>query len=168
MAIMYSDKAKGVSPAADSNAATLQPLQGTVPAITCVHDAQTATVEAKVTLTSLAANDIIVALPLPAGHVPVDLYVTSDDLDTANTVTLTVAQLLQDFSDVVAAAASDFLTASTIGQAGGVARATVVAGLRLAASTQDRWIGVKVVAGGTLNGSPVLTVVMSYRASSGD
>ena len=169
--ISYMDKAVGVTPAADHNAGTAFPNDGTIPALTGFTDGQTITVESKVTLTSavnqVATGDIIVGLPIPPLHVPVDCFIIADDMDSGTTVTLTVAELNQDFTDIVAN--TSFITASTVGQAGGVARATVVDGLRLPPVTRNRWIGIKVAAGVTgLNANAVLSLVVSYRPSNAD
>ncbi len=178
--IRYMDKATGVTPATSNtatgaptagDATTNVPADGTYPAITAVHDAQTVTVESKITLTAavdpLATNDIYVALPLPAYHVPVDCILCADDIDTGAGLTMTVAALKQDFTDIVAS--TNLITASTVGQAGGVARASVVDGLRLPAVAYPRWIGIKIAAGAAgLNANAVLSLVFSYRASNGD
>lgn len=169
--ISYMDKAAGVTPAANHDAGTSYPNEGTVPSIQAFTEGNTITVESKVTLTAaanqMATNDIIVALPVPANHVPVDCMLLSDDIDSGASLTMTVAELNQDFTDIVAN--TNLITASTIGQAGGVARASVVDGLRLAPVQRTRWFGVKVAAGvAGLNANAVLGLVMSYRASNAD
>lgn len=108
---------------------------------------------------TLAAADIIGLCLLPADHIPCDFTLESTDLDTNGTptLTLTVAVLNAGNTDVVAS--TDFITASTIGQTGGVVRADKILGLQLAASNVDRIIGVKVAnvaatkAAGTLKGT---------------
>lgn len=168
--ILYMDKAAGVTPAADDAAGTAQPTPGTFPPITAVHDADTVTVEAKLTTTAahlFATNDILVAVPLPPNHVLVDCYIATGDIDTGASLALTVAQLTKDFTDIVAN--TNLITASTVGQAGGVARAAVAAGLQLAPLTTTRWFGIKVAAGAAgVNADAVLSLVLQYRAANAD
>jgi hypothetical protein len=180
--ISYMDKAAGVTPAASNtatgkptagDATTNNPACGTYPAITAAHEAQTVTVRSKLDLSSLtlgqvATNDIIVACMLPAGHVPVDCMLLADDVDTGAGLTLTVAQLKQDFSDIVAT--TSFISASTVGQAGGVARANVVDGLKLTSVNYNRWIGIKVAAGaaGQQAAAALLELIFSYRPAYGE
>lgn len=164
MAIFYSDKAKQVTPGA--LAASACPT-GNSPGVTTTEQGQVVAVEAKIALTdAVAINDTMVGFLLPAGHVPVDLYIACDDLDTGAALTLTVAVLDSTLADVVAN--TSFITASTVGQAGGVARAAVAAGLRLAASAVDRWIGIKVAAAANVAAAGSLSLVGLYRVSDRD
>lgn len=112
---------------------------------------------------TLAAADIIALCHLPADHVPVDFMLQSDDLDTNGTptITLTVAVLNADKTDVVAS--TDFITASTVAQAGGVARAANVLGLQLAASNADRVVGVKVANVAATKAAGTIKGVLLYR-----
>jgi len=169
--ISYMDKAKGVTPYTAHATTDPYPKEGSCPALQAFGAGITVTVESKVALTAaanqMATNDIIVALPIPPMHVPVDCYIASDDLDTGTAVTLTVAELNQDFTDIVAS--TNFITASTVGQAGGIARASVADGLRLPPVDRIRWIGIKVAAGVTgLNANAVLSLTFSYRAANAD
>jgi hypothetical protein len=110
---------------------------------------------------TLAANDIVALCHLPAEHEPVDFILQADDLDEATAITLTVGVLNAAMDDLVAN--TDFITASTVAQAGGVARADVVLGLQLAASNADRVIGVKVVTGATTEAAGTLKGVLIYK-----
>ena len=112
---------------------------------------------------TLAANDIIALCSLPAEHEPVDFILQADDLDTNGvpTLTLTAAVLNAGKTDVVAS--TDFLTASTIGQAGGVARADKVLGLQLASSNADRIVGVKVANVAATKAAGTLRGILTYR-----
>lgn len=112
---------------------------------------------------TLAAADIVALCILPADHVPVDFMLQSTDLDTNGTPTIamTVAVLNADMTDVVAT--TDFITTSTVGQAGGVARADKVVGLQLAASNADRVIGVKVTTVAATKAAGTLKGVLTYR-----
>jgi len=88
--------------------------------------------------TALADTDVINLCKLPAGHVVVDFILDSDELDTgADAITMKVGITGDD----------DCLIASTtVGQAGGIARMSSVAGLRLAPSDSDRTVLVTVTA----------------------
>ena len=92
----------------------------------------------------LAAGDIIDMGPIPAGAQPVDVTLIAEDLDTSATpaITLTVGILTADKTDIATA----FIAASTVGQAGGVARATTADCYSAGASSTERRLGVKVVA----------------------
>ena len=165
--IRLSDKAYGVVAGAGASYVTYPPTAGNVPAVTASDEAQTVTVEAKIALpASVVINDTIVGFILPAGHVPVDLFITADDLDSSTGITLTVAVLDATLAALVAS--TNFITASTVAQAGGVARASVVDGLRLAPAAYDRYIGALVVAAPTGTQAGTLTIVGSYRASNAD
>jgi hypothetical protein len=181
--ISYMSKAVGVTPATSNtatgvptagDATTNNPAAGTYPPVTAVHEAQTVTVRSVLDVSSaatgiaqLSAGDILVGCMLPANHVPVDLMLLADDLDTGANLTLTPAVLKQDFTDIVAS--TSFLTGSTVGQAGGVARANVVDGLKLKAATYDRWIGIKIAVGGAQQAAAaMLELVFSYRAAYGE
>lgn len=115
---------------------------------------------------TLAANDIVALCHLPAEHEPVDFILEADDLDAnaAPAITLTAAVLNAGKTDVVAS--TDFLTSSTVGQAGGVARADKVLGLQLAASNTDRIIGVKVGVVGATPAAGTIKGTLLYRRKS--
>lgn len=88
-------------------------------------------VRAVVTLAAAGAGDIIEMLPVPEDHILVDVILDSDDIDSngSPTVTLSVAYLNAAKSDIDVTAningdGAAFIAASTIGQAGGMARPT--------------------------------------------
>lgn len=101
---------------------------------------------------ALVNTDIIEMLALPAGSVVSRVTVAMDDIDTANTVTfdcgLMSGQYLSALDDAGAArtCGAEFLSASTLGQAGGVVVSAVKAGHMLAPSLSDRSIGIKITA----------------------
>jgi hypothetical protein len=100
-----------------------------------------------VTATGLTADDVIEMVAFPAGTVPVDVTVVTEDLDTgvSPAITLDVGLLSGDYADKGArTCGAEFLSASTVAQAGGVARAAVGAGLLLGYSNSDRSLGIKV------------------------
>jgi len=165
--IRLSDKCQGVTAGAGASYTTYPPGAGNAPAPTATSEAETVTVEAKFVLAAdVAINDTLVGFVLPAGHVPVDLFVAADDLDTGAAMNLTVGVLDATLAAMVAS--TNFITASTICQAGGVARASVVDGLRLAPVAYDRYIGALVVAAPNASQAGTLTIVGSYRASNAD
>lgn len=111
----------------------------------------------------LALNALLGLVILPAGCVPVDFTLIEDDLDTSTNLVQAVGVLNSTEDDLVAN--TNFLTGSTIGRAGGFARATAIPDALKAPSASDRVIAVKTTAGGVLgvkatcavtsNGSPV-------------
>ena len=122
--------------------------------------ASVGTVEAPDTL---AANDIVALCHLPAEHEVVDFMLQADDLDTGETpaITVSVGVLNADMTDLVAS--TNLLTTSTVAQAGGVARAAVVAGLQLSASSANRVVGAKIVAAADTAATGTLKGVLFYR-----
>lgn len=102
-----------------------------------------------VTTANLAAGDIIDLGPLPAGLTPVDAAIITDDLDSngAPTITLSLGLLNAAKTDLNGGTNETFITASTVGQTGGIARATTAAVYLLGASNAERRLGLKVVAG---------------------
>lgn len=91
----------------------------------------------------VVADNLIGAIYLPAGHKLVSGRAIASDLDTHGTptVAMSVGVLNAAGDDLVAN--QDFLTASTVGQAGGVAEFNAAGGLGLAASAVDRTIAIK-------------------------
>lgn len=98
---------------------------------------------------NLAAGDIITLGPIESDTVPVDCKIITDDLDSngAPTITLTLGILNAAGTDIDAAATSTWISASTVGQTGGVARATTANCYLSGASSSQRMLGIKVVAG---------------------
>lgn len=92
---------------------------------------------------ALVVNDTIDMCKLPAGMVVDDLIVSTDDLDTGGSPAVVLDIGLYD--DVGATSSQTaFITGTTIGQAGGVARLTNAAGRKIAPVDYDRYIRVKV------------------------
>jgi hypothetical protein len=94
---------------------------------------------------ALAVNDIIALGPLEADVKPIDVTLITDDLDTGAGLTLTVGILNAAGTDIDAAATSTWIAASTVGQAGGVARATNANAFLSGRSASTRQLGIKVV-----------------------
>jgi len=88
---------------------------------------------------ALILADTIGLCKLPAGHVPVDFILDSDDLDTDGTPAMVVDV------GVIGGDVDALIDGSAVCQAGGLARMDAIAGRRLAPSNVDRVIGVTVV-----------------------
>lgn len=120
---------------------------------------------------ALALNDIIHLGFLPANHVPVDVMVDSDDLDTNGAPAIIyqagVLNADEDDIDTTASGGASWIGSSDIGQAGGMARATGIAISRVPRSEHaDLPIGIKVStapATGATSGKVGMTI--SYRAA---
>ncbi len=120
---------------------------------------------------ALALNDVIYMGDLPANCIPVDFLLDSDDVDTNATPLITLGVGIINATDNgLSAAAADggagWLLASTIGQAGGLARPTTNVVTRLTNSETDRRVGVHVSAApatGATTGKIGLTLM--YRAA---
>ncbi len=119
---------------------------------------------------ALVVNDIIEMGVLPADHVPVDFAVDCDDLDTNGVPTITlncgVMSGTPGVADVARTVGTEFLSASTVAQAGGVVRAATVGAFRVAPAATDRSVGFKVAAApatGAATGKIGLTLY--YRAA---
>lgn len=113
-----------------------------------------------------AQNDTIRMVVLPAGHVPVDLWVDSDDLDAnAGAPAITISVGILDAAKTGLAANTTMINASTVGQAGGIARADKKELARIAVDTvNDREIGILFPAApGTASGG-VIGLTLLYRA----
>lgn len=120
-----------------------------------------------VTAGNLAAGDIIVLGPIEADVKPFDCFLISDDLDTngAPTITLSLGILNAAQTDIDAAATSTWISASNIGQTGGVARATSANCYLSGASSTTRWLGVKVVAGPATSAGAGKAIAAVVKAS---
>lgn len=102
----------------------------------------------------LTADDVIEFGALAAGHVPVDVLVAAEDLDSGSpAITLDGGLLSGTYGEKNNArtCGNEFFAASTAGQAGGIQRLTKAAGALIAKTTEDRGFGLKVgVAAATL------------------
>lgn len=100
---------------------------------------------------------------LPAGCIPVAMYVDSDDLDTG------VAAITLDVGILNAggtAFTTTFATGLTVAQAGGVVQVLSAAMLRLAADdTADRIIGVKISAAPATAAAGTLILHTHYKSA---
>lgn len=117
---------------------------------------------------ALEVNDLIEMIELPPGHSIVDCILDVTDLDTGvAAITLDVGTMAGTVGSTTIAErtlTANLIAASTVGQAGGIARMSVMGATRIAPSDSRRSIGVKVAAGpgtGATSGSVTLTVL--YR-----
>ncbi len=117
--------------------------------------------------TTVAANDILELAPIPANCRVVDITADSDDLDSngAPAIVMDVGIMTGEFGedDDARTCGAEFFSASTLGQAGGVARATTAAALRTGKAGYARSIGVKIstVAATPQAGSVGVTVTLA-------
>jgi hypothetical protein len=101
-----------------------------------------------ITEANLATGDIIDLGPLPPGVHVIDSAIISDDLDTGSaTITMSLGLLNAGKTDLNGGTNETWITASTVAQAGGIARASTNASYLLGASASERRIGLKVAAG---------------------
>jgi hypothetical protein len=114
----------------------------------CAGDEVCELFEFALTSTALATGDIIELAVLPATHAPSDAILISDDLDTngAPTIAFDVGIMSGDVGDAVSArtCGNELFSASTLGQAGGVARTTLATAFTIAGTDGHRSIGVKI------------------------
>jgi hypothetical protein len=94
-----------------------------------------------VTVAGLAANDVIEMCILPAGYVPIDAILVTDDLDSG------VLSGTGGVADDARTCGNEAFAASTVGQAGGLARPTKADFGQIAPATGNRGIGLKLAAG---------------------
>jgi hypothetical protein len=99
----------------------------------------------------LAANDVIEMVVLPAGYVPVDQIVATEDLDSNGAPTVTLDSGLisgaAGAADNARTCGNEAFAASTVGQAGGIARPTKKDFALIAPTDADRGMGLKLAAG---------------------
>lgn len=116
----------------------------------------------------LALNDVIELAPLPAGYVPLDVTLDSEDADSngAPAMVLDVGLLSGDFGvvDNTRTCGANFIAASTVAQAGGIARMAAIGSTRIAPTTNDRGVGVLVkAAAATLTVGAKMTLTLWCR-----
>lgn len=112
-----------------------------------------------------AQNDTIRMVVLPAGHVPVDLWVDTDDLDAGGAPAITISVGVLDAAKTGFAANTTMISASTAGQAGGIARADKKELARIAVdNVNDREIGILFPAAPQTASGGVIGLTLLYRA----
>lgn len=100
---------------------------------------------------ALPINTIIDMGIIPAWSTVTDVTIVADDLDSGTTLAIDVGVITGTPGDIVGVrtCGSEFFAASTIAQAGGVARMTAKTGFRVDPVGYDRSIGVKIQAAAT-------------------
>ncbi|MHC1788308.1 hypothetical protein [Solidesulfovibrio sp.] len=144
MALIDSDKSVGSKPAITSNEA------GRVIAVRAAAAAPA----------TLAANDVMRMVKLPAGCIITGGYLASTDLDTAASPTITMTVGLMDIADTTLDANTDLLAESTVGQGGTMAAFST--GLTQGPFTVDKFVAVKVIAAGTTKAAGTVTCQVEY------
>lgn len=116
----------------------------------------------------LALNDVIYMGDLPAGHVPVDFMLDSDDVSAGADVVMAVG-IINGTDNGLSTAAADggaaWLSGSTIGQAGGMARPTTNVLSRVTSSETSRRVGVHISTAATTTTTGKVGLTLQYRAS---
>lgn len=112
---------------------------------------------------ALVLNDTIDTSILPGNHIPTDLILFSDDLDSGTAIMLQVGLYDPVLGTTNVAC---FLSASNVAQAGGIARANVVDFLKLAPVDYDRYVRITVsTAPGTGAATGKVGTVLRYVAN---
>lgn len=97
---------------------------------------------------TLAVGDIIDLGPLPANYTVMDIMIDCDDLDSnvSPALAFDVGIMSGTPGDTVTArtCGAEFFAASTVAQAGGIARTTLKTAFRVAPTGADRSIGLKI------------------------
>lgn len=120
---------------------------------------------------TLALNDLVDLGPLPANHTVTDVILDSDDMDSGGSPALAfdVGIMSGTVGDTVNARTigNEFFAASNIAQAGGIARMTKSAGMRVAPVGYDRSIGLKITAAAATQASTTtgkIRVIVEMKA----
>lgn len=130
------------------------------PAMTVTGVAQLTVNPGVIALTVALANaDTVALMKLPAGHIPVDLIVDTDALDSGSAIVFD-AGLLEDGAD-----GDELISASDAAQAGGVARLNQSAGRRLEPVDHDRLIGITVTTAPTGGQAGTINATLLSRAA---
>lgn len=130
----------------DKVANTVTRRESSSAGVTCVH--------ADLTVTAAATNDVFQMVKIPKGAVIYDVTLRASNIDTGTALLITVG----DGGDT-----DRFITSSSVGQAGGIARLNNEAGLGYT-YTEDDTIDVLVATGatGVESGSPTISVSVQY------
>jgi hypothetical protein len=105
---------------------------------------------------ALVVSDTIALVKLPANHVLVDCIVDCDDLDDSTGLVLDAGFIGGDVDCLI--------DGSTVGQAGGLARMDAVAGVRAAATSADRNVGLTVATAPTTGSTGTVGLTLFYKA----
>lgn len=121
---------------------------------------------------TLPVNSVIEMTGIPAGTVPVDFKVVTDDLDSNGTPTIAfsagVLSGLFGKNDDARTIGTEFASGATTMQSGGVYTSALKAGLSLAPSTGIRGVGIKITtAAATLVAGSKVRVYMTCHPDPG-
>lgn len=146
-------------------------LTGRKPAPTS-SDSDVVAVRYAVSLTAsdLTANNVGAVGILPAGYVPVALFVDADDLDAGATPTIAMSVgVLNAAGNDISTAASDggaaWGSSITVAQNGGQVAVNSKALARVVAASTDRKIGVKITTAPATAQAGEIGVTVLYRAA---
>lgn len=125
--------------------------------------------EVKLPAAALVANDIIELGILPAYNTITDAILVCDDLDTGGSAALAFDVGIMSGEvgdkDSVRTCGAEVFAASNVGQAGGVARATLASAFTIATADKDRSVGVKITtAAATQAAGAKLRLLLKYAA----
>lgn len=126
--------------------------------------------EFELTSTALQVGDIIEIGVLPAHNSVSNAILISDELDTnaAPTIAFDVGVMSGEVGDDESArtCGAELFAASSIGQAGGVAKTTLATAFTIAAADKDRSIGVEITAAALTQAAAgaKLRLLLEYRA----
>jgi hypothetical protein len=116
----------------------------------------------------IVEGDIIELVPLPNGCVLVDAILDVDDLDTGTpAIVLDVGVMSGNWGDTAQDRTNgdELFDGITTAQAGGVARPTLATAFRIAATTNDRSIGVTIVTDAATAAAGVIGLRVFYTAA---
>ena len=137
-------------------------VQASFMPIDCAQAGEVKGLTGVITLTALALGDLLEMVPLPAGHVPVDCIVDSDDLDSNATPALVFsAGLITGDTPTV----DEMIASTDIGQTGGIARMDAKGGTRIAPADTDRVFGLKCTAAPATFQAGSVAFTLLYRAA---
>lgn len=114
----------------------------------------------------IANGDVIEMGGLPGGYVPIDLIVAFPDMDTGAGITFEGGMLSGNWLDAGArTCGSEFFTANTTAQTGGIARMNLASGAQIAPTSNDRSWGLKMshAVGTALTAGGTITATMMMR-----
>lgn len=117
--------------------------------------------------TGLTADDLVSLAVLPPGCIPVDLVITSDDLeDSSATPAIVLNAGFLDDEDDPTDVENLLITSSSVAQSGGIARMDTAAGRKLTVSnTAERTLAVKVATAATTPKAGTIYADLYYRAA---
>lgn len=98
-------------------------------------------------LDTLAINETLQMVPLPEGCIPVDCVIDCDDLDSSTGIVMSAGIMNSGLTDLT----SDLMVSlSSVGQAGGIARADTKTAFRIAVDEDTlRYVGIKITTAAT-------------------